>query len=942
MEGENIPPNTVSGYLPDSAMDFDFIDELFLEGCWLGATDGSEFLHHSPSTSGALFDPSLLWHTSEANNGVLSTSSLQSASQEERQRSALLENQSISEFLGENPTKTQLHSQNMSNVAGYLSRSENYMVEGSELSRRWWIGPRANPGPSSSVMERLIRAIGYIKESARDRDVLIQIWLPVYTGGRRVLTTNGQPFSLDLNCPRLASYRDISVNYQFSAEKDSKEMVGLPGRVFMGKVPEWTPDVRFFRSNEFPRVGHAQKFDIRGTLAVPVFEQGSRNCLGVIEVAMTIEKIKYHPELESICKALEAFDLRSSEVSNTQKVKACNGSYQAALPEILEVLRSACGTHQLPLAQTWVPCIQQCKVGHRHSDENYVFCVSTVDSACYVANPCIQGFHEACSEHHLLKGQGVAGKAFTTNQPCFSPDITSFSKTEYPLSHHARMFGLHAAVAIRLRSIDTYTADFVLEFFLPMDCKDPEEQKKMLTSLSLIIQKFCYSLRVVTDKELEEETVLPSSQVKFASDGRSSTKPTPTPTPQHFHSERSSQVASSWNASHMEVQGSVKVDHLFGKEERREVLIKESSEYRQSEHDSSLRASIAFGGDYSTPDEGGFSSIGKRGRKRSTKVGESINLQMLQQYFAGNLKDAAKSIGVCPTTLKRICREQGIQRWPSRKIKKVGHSLQKLQHVINTVQRASGAFQIESFYSNFPELASPNLSGNHPFSNSKPSGQTQSLNMLPESGNFTPQAAASKSPSPSPSCSQSSSSSQCCSSGTRQHAYTSELAVSEDRIVEKKSGNVLKGVRSCAELHNSIEGGPKLLPRRQSQISLSEHPKSESLLPLQKNSGGKSQETDFHRVKVTYGEEKIRFRIQNDWGHKDLLQEIARRFNIDDTSGCHLKYLDDESEWVLLTCDTDLEECIDLCQSSQGHTIKLSLQVSQQLSGSSLGSNGLL
>ena len=44
--------------------------------------------------------------------------------------------------------------------------------------------------------------------------------------------------------------------------------------------------------------------------------------------------------------------------------QACNEFYQAALPEILEVLTSACGTHELPLAQTWVPCIQQ-------ADENY-------------------------------------------------------------------------------------------------------------------------------------------------------------------------------------------------------------------------------------------------------------------------------------------------------------------------------------------------------------------------------------------------------------------------------------------------------------------------------------------------------------------------------------------------------------------------------------------
>ncbi|EYU24986.1 hypothetical protein MIMGU_mgv1a018299mg [Erythranthe guttata] len=37
-----------------------------------------------------------------------------------------------------------------------------------------------------------------------DKNVLIQVWVPVNGGGKRVLTTNNQPFSLDLNCPCLA------------------------------------------------------------------------------------------------------------------------------------------------------------------------------------------------------------------------------------------------------------------------------------------------------------------------------------------------------------------------------------------------------------------------------------------------------------------------------------------------------------------------------------------------------------------------------------------------------------------------------------------------------------------------------------------------------------------------------------------------------------------
>ena len=68
------------------------------------------------------------------------------------------------------------------------------------------------------------------------------------------------------------------------------------------------------------------------------------------------------------------------------------------------------------------------------------------------------------------------------------------------------MFGLHGAVAIRLRCIHTGDADFVLEFFLPKDCDNMEEQRKMLNALLTIMAHVPRSLRTVTDKELEEES----------------------------------------------------------------------------------------------------------------------------------------------------------------------------------------------------------------------------------------------------------------------------------------------------------------------------------------------------------------------------------------------------------------------------------------------------
>lgn len=87
---------------------------------------------------------------------------------------------------------------------------------------------------------------------------------------------------------------------------------------------------------------------------------------------------------------------------------------------------------------------------------------------------------------------------------------------------------------------------------------------------------------------------------------------------------------------------------------------------------------------------------------------------------------------------------------------------------------------------------------------------------------------------------------------------------------------------------------------------------------------------DSLKIKAMYGEERCIFRLQPSWGFEKLKEEILKRFGIAREVYVDLKYLDDESEWVLLTCNADLLECIDVYKSSSTQTVRILVHSSDQ------------
>lgn len=835
-----------------------------------------------------------------------------------------------------------------------------------------------------SLDEKMLRALSFFKLSSGG-GILAQVWVPRKHGDDYILSTSDQPYLLD---QMLAGYREVSRKFTFSAEAKPGTFLGLPGRVFSSKVPEWTSNVAYYNEAEYVRVTHAVNHAVRSCIALPVFQFPEMLCSAVLEIVSVKEKPNFDAEMENICNALQAVNLRTTapprllpqNISRNQK---------AALAEITDVLRAVCHAHRLPLALTWIPCNydeeavdEVIKVRVRHSNTSSagksVLCIE--GTACYVNDSDMQGYVHACSEHYLEEGQGVAGKALQSNHPFFFPDVKLYNITEFPLVHHARKFGLNAAVAIRLRSTYTGDDDYILEFFLPVTIKGSSEQQLLLNNLSGTMQRMCRSLRTVSDAELEGDE---GSNFVFQKEVVSNFPPM-------VMSRRNSQSALS--------------DSDFNSIEKITLSVSNSK--------SSLEAD--------GPSERVMSGARRHMEKKRSTAEKNVSLSVLQQYFSGSLKDAAKSIGVCPTTLKRICRQHGISRWPSRKINKVNRSLKKIQTVLNSVQGVEGGLKFDPTTGGFvaagsiiqefdAQKCSLHPEKNMPVRNSESitkdstsippalsidgekfvvkveedecsvdKNQVGPLSMLFQNSS---KGELNKSSVDLIDCSEDSKLILTDAGPFQQPrlgtaawdspetgSMVSYYAKGGEKGACNKNGLQLESsdCHFVSQSSNSLAAADNMDTRREGDDGIIENnqPTTSSMTDSSNGSGslvhassasspsfGEGKHLRIHPgsddigskiiVKATYKEDIIRFKFDPSAGCFQLYEEVARRLKLQNGT-FQLKYLDDEEEWVMLVSDSDLQECLDILESLGKRSVKFLVRDISCNVGSSGSSNCFL
>ncbi|XP_073046559.1 protein NLP9-like [Primulina eburnea] len=814
--------------------------------------------------------------------------------------------------------------------------------------------------PRQSLAEKMIQAV-LLAKGWSGEGILAQVWVPSRNGDHYILSTREQPYLLD---EKLSGYRDVSRSFTFAAESNPGFLPGLPGRVFTSMIPEWTSNVMYYSEAEYLRVQYAADHKVRGTIALPVFEEDCLEgpCCAVLELVTMKEQPDFDSEMENVCRALKVVSLRSS-VPPRLSSQSLSKNRQLALAEITDVLRSVCHTHHLPLVLTWIPCIYTKEAGietlHvRGAGHNmipykkYVLCVE--DTVCYANDRSMQGFLHSCAKHHLEEGQGIVGRALQSNRPVFHSDVKDYLINEYPLVHHARKFGLNAAVAIRLRSTHTGNDDYVLEFFLPVDIKGTTDQQLLLDNLSSTMQRMCKSLRTVSEVEL----LGPEGDLKVGvRDGEIKDKRV---------------IALS-----MSVQQSLGNLNSVG---RVPQSVFESNNAEIGANDPSKQAM--------------FEPIRPMEKKRST--GEKhISLSVLQQHFSGSLKDAAKSIGVCPTTLKRICRQHGIARWPSRKINKVNRSLKKIQSVLDSVHGLEGGLKFDATTGVLVSVGSMtkniDMGKCLPFTGKNISaGQSESVipNAVPEpltffitsedtrvkveeeclaDENWLAELNALYASSLMGECTTEEPLTQNLDKSriAALDTWTSRPASlsttpwmtspngTADSFLSKEVCDRWEQEFSCMKPETSESKGNTMVDEHSQLSGMTDSSNgSKTMMSGSSTSSGNFGEKTPEKiieescgdsgskitVKAIYKDDMIRFKFKPASGCFELHEEVGKRFNLV-MGEFQLRYLDDEEEWVMLVNDSDFQECIEMLSFLGTRTVKFLVRDSSTSFMGSFGSS---
>ncbi|XP_047978503.1 uncharacterized protein LOC125220375 [Salvia hispanica] len=324
---------------------------------------------------------------------------------------------------------------------------------------------------------------------------LIQCWGVVKVeGSHHYLSSSHHPFFVNSLSKGSCSYRKLCSNHEYVVDVgDDRQQLGGVGRVYQNKLPESTPDLRLYSTNEFPMRDEAARCGFKAYMALPVFDSHTYQYYGVLELFQGYSSYHVRDRLLSLLDgALQMAGLRSSHDSIA--ITDLTKEMEQLESEITEVLELAVATiPRLYLAQVWIPYNKNCF--HITTNSSCMEMISFIDLQSKMFNSwvCIDNnlhdYLQACEFHKLQID------LHSCNSNLY--DLTVY---ESPLAHYAQRARMSHCIAVSHQSNSNHL--YVIQFFLrPKYIKDDYSVHLLLRLLEINLK----SVTFVSGKQLVEE-----------------------------------------------------------------------------------------------------------------------------------------------------------------------------------------------------------------------------------------------------------------------------------------------------------------------------------------------------------------------------------------------------------------------------------------------------
>ena len=303
---------------------------------------------------------------------------------------------------------------------------------------------------------------------------LIQLYLPTTradTGDVSLVTHKDFSRVNTVHEEKFWRYHEQSCAFFFNASPLSEDgLMGMPGRVFLGRRPEWTPSVCCYQPFEYPRLACAIESRVHTLLAIPLFlgdrDGDAKNDppsssdpsetqmpIGIMEFMMDHQTMLIGSVFESAAAMLEKHGFRTvgfDELAPPPRMRATLGDTLDAIDakRAESVLREMTDSFRLPLAQCWVAC----PTGSSGRGAAAAAAASprlVASGAPYsVGETAALPFRHMCEQVGLgADVQGPAARAFASGEMVWVDDVTKGSQLEWPLHHPAMLVGFRGACA---------------------------------------------------------------------------------------------------------------------------------------------------------------------------------------------------------------------------------------------------------------------------------------------------------------------------------------------------------------------------------------------------------------------------------------------------------------------------------------------------------------